>query len=178
MNVYVNFRFSARDQEEFSRAKEFFATRGYGLTADGLNLYANGKRENYTGPDPIETHYMRKAYSEYLDFAKAVDCDFVIDGTIDISETAGEYMDFRFENNGGKTNCYCSDYYVDFNKAEYASFEAFREEFGDRYTKEYFDELSDENFYLIQEDGENNYDYVILVKEVPLNPIRVEEFAG
>lgn len=178
MYVYVNFRFLADSEVDLENAKEFFGTNGYELSTGGQVLYAYGERESYWDDEPIETYYMRKAYYVYLEFSKLLDHDFVLEGTIDTSETAGEYMDFRFENVEGETQCYYSDFYLVFHKFAYGSFEEFHEEFGDKYSKEYFDELSDDTYYQIREKPSIDFDYEILVKEVTLNPISIEVFVG
>lgn len=170
INVYLNYKFTANTNEDLEIAKAFFENLGCEIYTDGLVLYADGECEQFSDPEPIEVLYLRRASTVYEDLVKVIGHDVVLEGTIDTSEAAGEYMDFRFEMNEGEKKCYCTDYYQEFDKCAYMSYEDFCEEFGNRYSQEQFDAITDEDSYFVVRAEEAPMgDYCVIVKEVPFH---------
>lgn len=80
----------------------------------------------------IEESYDLVFAEDIADFAiqmarNAPKAGFVITGTIDSSESAGEYMDFRFCYENGKLTEELSDWYLEVEAEEDSSYEEFRQ---------------------------------------------------
>ena len=84
-----------------------------------------------------------------------------ISGTVDTSESAGEYMDFYIQYEAGSLTVQSSCWYVILDAEEYADYEEFSEEFED-YSEEDFAELRQCPHYIL-DSGEGE-----LVTKVPL----------
>jgi len=98
---------------------------------------------------------------------------FTIDGCVDTSESAGEYMNFSISYCDGKITAASSCWYIYFYSDDYEDYEEFCEEFLDdednpRYTEEEFEAFrssDDELFVLDSGNGD-------IVSAVPLDNIR------
>ena len=98
---------------------------------------------------------------------------FTIDGCVDTSESAGEYMNFSISYCDGKITVASSCWYIYFYGYDYEDYEEFCEEFLDdednpRYTEEEFDEFCDSDEDLFVLDSGNGD----IVSAVPLNNVR------
>ena len=98
---------------------------------------------------------------------------FTIDGCVDTSESAGEYMDFSISYCDGKITVASSCWYIYFYGDDYEDYEEFCEEFLDdednpHYTEEEFDEFcdSDEELFVL-DSGSGD-----IVSAVPLDNFR------
>lgn len=98
---------------------------------------------------------------------------FTIDGCVDTSESAGEYMDFSISYRDGKITVASSCWYIYFYGDDYEDYEEFCEEFLDdednpHYTEEEFDEFcdSDEELFVL-DSGSGD-----IVSAVPLDNVR------
>ena len=121
----------------------------------------------------ITENYTVVYIEDLMEFAEniaklAPNAEFAMDGTVDTSETAGEYMDFSIEYSDREVVVHYSEWYVYLGL--YDSYEDFCEEFDEvygehRYTEEQFEELmnSDEDWFVI-EDSEKT-----LIRNVPLS---------
>ena len=98
---------------------------------------------------------------------------FTIDGCVDTSESAGEYMNFSISYCDGKITVASSCWYIYFYGDDYEDYEEFCEEFLDdednpRYTEEEFDEFCDSDEELFVLDSGNGD----IVSAVPLDNVR------
>lgn len=84
-----------------------------------------------------------------------------ISGTVDTSESAGEYMDFLIEYENGTLSVQSSCWYVILNAEEFADYEEFSE-FYEGYSEEEYEKLRQGPHYILDSgDGD-------IVTEVPL----------
>lgn len=89
----------------------------------------------------------------------APDTIFTVEGTIDTSETAGEYKDFRFELNNGKLTGQFSDWYVEDYMENFEDYEDFIQfsDFEDITEEEYNKFKTWEWLYTLETDNGNIY---------------------
>ena len=98
---------------------------------------------------------------------------FTIDGCVDTSESAGEYMDFSISYCDGKITVASSCWYIYFYGDDYEDYEEFCEEFLDdednpRFTEEEFEKFRDSDEEMFVLDSGNGD----IVSAVPLDNVR------
>lgn len=105
---------------------------------------------------------------------KAAKASFVMEGVIDTSSTAGEYMDFCIKFDGKTLSASFSDWYLEDWMGKFDSYESFCDEFCETdcvFTEDDYSRFKEHEFLftLETEDGD------IFVTEVPLNdPVTLE----
>ena len=103
-----------------------------------------------------------------IKLAKAFsDIDFVIEGHIDTSESAGEYMDFLIEYHNRTLISKSSSWYINAYLCDYDNYNEFAQAYCDkkgkpRLTKEQFESFKDDDIYILNS-GRGDF-----VREVPL----------
>mgnify|MGYP003301841204 CR=1 FL=1 len=103
----------------------------------------------------------------------APDLAFTIEGVVDTSESAGEYMDFSISYCNGKLTEASSCWYVMLYMDDYDEYEDFCEEYCDDegnplYSEEKYEELKEEYDLFVLDSGDGD-----IVTNVPLDNIRV-----
>ena len=164
MQIYVYYNIDCASQEETQIIQDFFTRRGMDVQMDKLHVFIESD-ESKKPPYQIESEktHIAVAIEDWAGIAPLLGRDFVVTGTVDTSDVAGEYMDFRLTYRGGAFAAAYSDWYLHCDLEEYEDYEDFCETEGDLCTEEEFDEWQGEELYLLEKEGAQ-----ALVKKVPL----------
>lgn len=137
MKVYLNYRVRMDQEIETHRVRSFFEALGCEVKTEGEQLFAFGAPENHNVGDGVETVYIARVKHTYERLLEHVQRHVALEGTIDTSETAGEYMDFCVFSDNGQIKVKCSPWYMEICMDDIDDYESFCDIAGDCTEEEY-----------------------------------------
>ena len=168
MVVFLNYRMSDVSQN-IDTLKAFFESIDKDVEIRDGVLYAAGKEETNVSGEPTETVFMNKAKEHCKKLRELLKGDFTLEGTIDTSFTAGEYMDFQFVVTGDSVAVRKSDWYCEEAMDSFEDYEDFCDGFFECSEEEY-ETLKDCEFVYLLETAAGD----VLATEVPLYDVKDE----
>ena len=98
MQIYMYYHMDCITEEEVKQIQQFFEARHMSVMVEGLSVSIESDesvKEHYEIED--ETTHVKVAIKDWEEIAPVLGREFTVDGTVDTSFVAGEYMDFRLE---------------------------------------------------------------------------------
>lgn len=164
MEIITYYNFDCITNEELDMVKKYFESKNMLVYATGLQLLVESdesQKEHYD-IESEKTH-IEVAIKDWADLAVCLSRDFSVEGTVDTSALAGEYMDFRLDYKNGAFSAMYSDWYLLFDPNEYEDYKHFCEAEGKLCTEEEFEASRDKEVYLVEGKDGN-----ALVENIPL----------
>ncbi len=164
MQIYHDYSINCISTDEVKLVEEHFSSLGMEVKADGLRVLIisdESKKEFYTIEN--EQTHICMAIKDWKMIAPMLNRDFSVEGTIDTSSTAGEYMDFRLDYCDGKFSAMYSDWYQEGDLFAFENYAEFCEACGRLCSEERFDTMKDKTTFIIEKDGGD-----VLAESVPL----------
>ena len=134
-----------------------------------------GEKEIFVEDVDVDYVHVEEIEEFAIELAKAVpDVAFSIDGTVDASEGAGEYMDFLISYKDGKLTSRETEWYITFFGPNYETYEEFCEAYRDgqgkpRYSEEEYQQFLQGEWFVL------NSGFGEIVAKVPLDdPIVID----
>lgn len=162
--ISISFDFDCASPEEQILLKSLFEAQGMSVAANGLNLKIEGDKSTQN-EIKSKREAVEAATEDWKTAALALKCDFEADGSV-LSDVSEDYpwIDIRIEYHNNTLRIRYSDCYNICFMSDYEEYDDFCDEFGDDvFTEEEFEEIRDEDMFIVEEDGEGHF-----VDEVPL----------
>lgn len=167
--TYIYYRMDCKTEQELTTVSDYFIKRGHDVQADNMHIFVTSDESeriyNGMGDDGL---YLESLLDDVKPLIETLGEDFVIEATVDTSELAGEYMDYRFTTVKGRLMVKRSDWYKETCMRSYVDYKDFCDKFCDCSEEEY-ERIKVNEFVNLVESETGEY----LTGDVPLYEVKI-----